>query len=341
MGRTLSFGQLQQALVRGALEPVYLFEGAEEFFHEEGFRLLEAAALPAGTAVTDRDALRGAEIALPALLDLAETYPMGGGRRLIVVRQADDLRADDLEPLKAYLARPNPRTCLVFSDAKFDGRRGLGRALAAGGVRVDCAPLDETRTALWVRERLRGGGFGISAELAEAITAGYAGGGLAGLDAELSKLMSALGAPRPVEPKDLAILAGVPRVEDAFRVAMQAIRGERGEAVAATRALLRAGEDPVRMLGGISWYVRNALRARSAAARRVPPRELRSLYDIDPGRIERFEREVGRADVAGLRETLALCLRADRELKGQGAKDPAHALERLIHGAGRHRGGRG
>jgi len=36
-----------------------------------------------------------------------------------------------------------------------------------------------------------------------------------------------------------------------------------------------------------------------------------------------------------LKDALAWCLKADRELKGMGAKDPAHALERLVHAVGR------
>ncbi len=333
MPKRLTVAQLRQEIGRGLIEPVYLLDGEETFFHEEAIRLLEGAALAGGSAAMDRESVQGAEIAIAALLDLAATYPMGEGRRLTVVRGADGLRGEGLEALRAYLERPNPKGCLVFSDSGFDRRRALYRALEAGAARVDCAPLDEARAAVWVRDRLRARGFGVSPDLAEAIAAGLAGAGLARVDAELQKLMSAIGAPRPVEAADLAILADVPKVQDVFRMAVHAVRGERGEAIARARALLRSGEDPVQMLGGLAWYVRNALKARAAGARRIPPREMVALYGIDPGRVERFQREVGAATLLDLRRALVLCLRADRELKGQGARDPAHAFERLIHHA--------
>ena len=60
-----------------------------------------------------------------------------------------------------------------------------------------------------------------------------------------------------------------------------------------------------------------------------------TLYGIDRGRIDRFSREVGHASADDLREALAFCLKSDRELKGMGAKSPAHALERLVHHAAR------
>ena len=335
MPASLSFVRFQQDLKTGSIATVYLLEGEEAYFHDEAIRLLEKSAVPEGARAMNREAVRGGEISLIALLDLARTYPMGSGRRLIVVRDADALRADAPDPLKAYLKTPNPRACLVFSDVKFDRRRALYRVLADQAVRVDCGPLDEARAAVFVRERLRARGFGISADLASAVASGLAGAGLGRVDAELEKLMSALGAPRPVEASDLSILADVPRVEDAFRLAAHAARGERGEAIAILRTLVREGEDPLKILGGLSWYFRNALRARVADARRLPPRETTADYGIDRGRIERFGRELGPARPEDLKEALAWCLKADRELKGMGAKDPAHALERLVHAVGR------
>jgi DNA polymerase-3 subunit delta len=334
MASPSSFARFQQALIRGRIEPIYLFEGEEEFFHEEGIRLLQAATLPEGAASVDREVIRGPESTLPQVLDAAATFPMVGDRRLIVVRDADGLRYDTVDDLKAYLANPNPKGCLIFSSTKFDKRRGLHRALQKGGTRVDCTRPGDAALVQWIRERLRGRGFGISDDLAEGIAAGFSGQGLARLDAELQKLMAAIGAPRPIQPNDLDILAGVPRLGDAFGIAKLMIRGERAAAIVAVRDLMREGEVPLLLLGGVSWYVRTALKARSASSRRIPPRETTSLYGIDPGRMERFNREVGRSTPEQLRRALALCLRTDRELKGGGAKDPAHALERLIHRVG-------
>jgi DNA polymerase III subunit delta len=332
---SLSFARFQEALREGRVATAYLFEGEEAFFHDEGLRLLERAAVSIDALPMNRDSVRGHEVSLGSLLDLARTYPFGNGRRFIIVRDADGLRAESLDPLKDYLKAPNPRTCLAFSDVGFDRRRALYRVLAENATRVDCGPLDETRTAVFVRDRLRARGFGISPDLAAAIASGLSGAGLGRVDSEMEKLMSSLGSPRPVEAADLALLADVPRAEDSFRLAAHAARGERGEALAILRALLEQGEDPIKILGGLSWYFRNALRAKVAEARRLPPRESTTLYGIDRGRIERFNREVGRARPDDLRDALAFCLKVDRELKGFGAKDPAHALERLVHHAAR------
>ncbi|MGH9750839.1 MAG: DNA polymerase III subunit delta [Candidatus Polarisedimenticolia bacterium] len=339
MPAALSFARFEESLRRGEPGPVYLLEGAEPFFHDEGVRLLETAVFgAAGSGGMNRDLLRGDEVDLAVVLERADTYPMGGGRRLVLVRGANGLRLQDPAPLAAYLARPNPRTCLVFSDPEFDRRRILYRTLLGGATRVDCGPLEGGAPAAWVRARLQRSGYGMPPELAEAVAVSLGGAGLARIDAELSKLMSAIGTPRGVTVADLGILAEVPRVEDAFRVAAQIVRGERGEAVAAVRALLREGEEPLRLLGAFAWYFRNLLRALAASGRRLPPRETTVLYGMDPGRMARFRAEAGTASAAVLREALRLCLQMDGELKGLGSRDPAHAFERLIHRVARRAG---
>lgn len=331
MGATSSLAQLIGALSAARIEPVYLFEGEEEFLHEEGIRRIERAIFGGDDAGLDRDLLRGDEITLAEILDLASTYAMGGGRRLIVVRAAGRLRADDAAGLKAYLADPNPKTCLVFSDPRLDRRRIFYRTLQNKAARIDCAPLDERRTAQWVREKLRERGFGISPELADMITAGLISDGLGRLNAEIDKLIESIGAPRTIEQEDLALLVNVPRTGDAFLLAQQILAGDRARAVTSLRALLAAGEEPVMLLGGMSWYFRNALKARVVRERRVNPRAAGERYGIDPWRAERFQNEVGRVAAPTLRAAIRACLVADREIKGGGSRDPAHAFELLIH----------
>ena len=261
MGATSSLAQLTKSLNSGRIEPVYLFEGEEDFLHEEGIRRIDEAVFGGGDPGFDRDLLRGDEATLAEILDRASTYAMGGGRRLIVVRAAGRLPVDDAAGLKGYLANPNPMTCLVFSDPKLDRRKALYRTLQTGAARVDCSPYDERRMTQWVREKLQARGFSISSELAETITAGLISDGLGRLNAELDKLIGSFASPREIEPDDLALLVNVPRTGDAFLLAQQILSGDRARAVTSLRALLAAGEEPVMLLGGMSWYFRNALKA--------------------------------------------------------------------------------
>ncbi len=63
MPPSLTFVQFRESLKRGLIAPVYLFEGEEAFFHEEGIRSLEESALPREALSIDRESLRGEESA--------------------------------------------------------------------------------------------------------------------------------------------------------------------------------------------------------------------------------------------------------------------------------------
>jgi DNA polymerase-3 subunit delta len=338
MPRVLPFARLRQEIVRGTIEPVYVLDGPETWFHDEGIRMLEVAA---EVSAMNRQALRAAETGLHEVVDLASTYPMGPGRRLLLVRDAGKFDGEGIEALKEYLRSPNPRTLLIFSDEAFDHRRTIFKALEAGAVVVRCEPVQgEAALGTWIRERLRERGYGLPPELAEAIALGLQGAGLQRTAAELDKLMSSVGPPRPIEAADLAILADVPRVADAFEVAALALRGERGAAIRGARALLEAGEQPPAILGAISWYIRTALKVRAATDRRAAPRDLPVMYAMNPGNMERFRADIRTLSVGRLREAVRLCARTDREIKGEGAKDRANAFERLVHGLARAAAGR-
>ncbi len=331
----VKFAQFLKEVSAGTVASVYLFDGEEAYFHEKAIRALGQAVVPEGVPELDREVLQGDEASLQEIVELASTYPMGSERRLIIVRAAGKLGPESIEVLKDYLSRPNPTTCLVFSDLRFDRRKTLYRELLKRATRVDCASIDDARATGWVRERLQERGFSIGADLAEAIVAGLAGDGLARMEAELEKLMSAVGEPRSIRAEDLSLLANVPRVGDAFLLARQILGGDRAAAVASLRTLLAAGEEPLMLLGGVSWYVRSAIKARAVRDGRVSPREMGDRYGIDAGRVERFSREVGQVRQEDLTAALRLCLAADSELKGRGARNPANAFERLIHRIGR------
>ena len=71
MPASLSFARFREALKAGQVAPVYLFEGEEAYFHDEGIRLLEQATVSGDALSMDRDAVRGGDISLGALLGVA------------------------------------------------------------------------------------------------------------------------------------------------------------------------------------------------------------------------------------------------------------------------------
>lgn len=116
------------------LKPVYYLCGEEEFYLS---RLTEAFSkvIPAHEKDFNFDLLYGQDLSLSKLLSLAKSYPMMAERRLIIVRNFQQLSktAEDTDAFLQYLKQPNT-TCLLvlFDTAKPAANTRLGKALLSG-----------------------------------------------------------------------------------------------------------------------------------------------------------------------------------------------------------------
>lgn len=100
---------------RDALKPVYAIWGDDTPKVERALHRLSARVAADGGMPPE--VLPAAESSAVEVVASCETLSFGG-MRLVVVPDAGTWRADDLPPLLAYLANPNPATCLALV---FDG----------------------------------------------------------------------------------------------------------------------------------------------------------------------------------------------------------------------------
>ncbi|RJO63394.1 MAG: DNA polymerase III subunit delta [Myxococcales bacterium] len=86
---------------------------------------------------------------LPQAIAIAETYPMMRPRRLVIVKEAHEARADDWRAALRYLENPAPTTCLVFIGESLPGPSKGGAeakaAVEAGCVLVRFAPFTKAK----------------------------------------------------------------------------------------------------------------------------------------------------------------------------------------------------
>ena len=79
------------SLNRGEVHPIYVIEGSEHFFIDRFLqRILQI--IPSHERDFNSDFLYGNEVQLEAVLQLVKSYPMMAERRLVVVKNANDLR---------------------------------------------------------------------------------------------------------------------------------------------------------------------------------------------------------------------------------------------------------
>src|SRR5437879_5357560 len=93
---------------------VYVIDGEERLLVDEALRLLKSKVLAARAADFNLDVFNGREAGITKILIAARTLPCFAENRLVIVKEADKIAADEQDALLAYLADPSPSTVLVL-----------------------------------------------------------------------------------------------------------------------------------------------------------------------------------------------------------------------------------
>jgi DNA polymerase III subunit delta len=297
---------------------VYLLSG-EEFLVEEALQRVRAE--------TDTDPLN--EVAFAARAPIAEvlnaldTASLLGGRRLVIIRDADDLLKESVDALLRYIESPAPGSVLVLVAG---GRTKLDAAVSRAGARIALDAPKGRRLVAWIRRQ------GTALKLKVDDRAAWAlidsvGGELRDLDASLIQLSSALGTGAQVSAADVA--RAFPRLADQRIYVLTDAVGDRRLPVAMTnlRRLLDQGEDPLVLLGSLAAQMRRMLRARRYAD--AGTGAVADALGLPSWRAERLAKQARVYRESELVAAMRALAEADVEIKG-GDLPPEAALERAV-----------
>jgi DNA polymerase-3 subunit delta len=258
-----------------------------------------------------------------------EAMPFLSERRLVIVRGAlaraeggGRGRASAAESgFVEYLGRVPPTTDLVLLESELPTAGAALKAIQAlvgqGEAEiVNDAPMDETKATAWVGRRAGERGGRIGQEAAAALVAG-AGTDARALERELEKLLL-LAADRPIELADVRAL--VPAGDEARVFELVDAIGNRNAraAVRAWRSLVRAGEDPHRLLTMIARQVRLLIVAREHLAAGRPPAGLAQAVGLPPFVARNLGGQTRAWSTPALEGVLARLVRLDRDAKTGG-----------------------
>ncbi|MGH2757686.1 MAG: DNA polymerase III subunit delta [Actinomycetota bacterium] len=298
--------------------PAYLLSG-EAFLADEALARVRAEA--------DTDPL--SELSFDAGSDVAEitgaltTPSLLGGRRLVVIRDADSLKKAHIDALLSYLEDPSPDSVLVIIAS---GRTKLDQTIRkmGGGIALE-APKGR-RLVGWLRTRAKEHSLKLDERAAWALIDSV-GGELRDLEVALDQLTTGLGAGVTVGAQD--IRRAFPRVaEERIYVFTDAV-GERKLplAMSSLRRLLEQGDDPLMLFGALSAHVRRMLRARRFADQSAAA--VGDAMGLPGWRAERLQRQARSFREEELVAAVATLADTDVEMKG-GDLPPEAALERAV-----------
>lgn len=179
--------QIIQQVQQKNFHPVYLLHGEEPFYIDSISRAIVENALEEHERDFNQTIVYGKDADVLAVISEAKGFPMMSERKLVIVREAQDLK--DIDKLEMYCSQPNPTTLLVleYKYKKFDSRKKMYKEVAKNGLVYHSEKIKEYQLIDWITNYLKTTEYGITPK-ASSLLADFLGNDLGKITNELDKL---------------------------------------------------------------------------------------------------------------------------------------------------------
>lgn len=308
---------------------VTLLTGEDAWYRDRAERLLVKHLCPAGEAAMAMTVIADGKHDIGQVVSSARSVGMFSPIRIVWVQDVSLLEGDP-EPLMEYGKRPPDGSFLLIKGGKLDMRRKLHKALTQVGQHfefAESAPFDNGKLAD-IRALAAEQGVVLDRDAVSFLSAACLGD-MYRVERELEKLATWRGAgeSQGISVDDLREVIRGSDLLSGWELADALADRNLERALAAVRRLAAAGEEPIRLVGGLAWRARQMLAARARIAAGMP--EARALQDTYGQQRETLRRSLKRYELAEMLSFPYALSQADRSLKSR-SLNSATVLETLM-----------
>ncbi|MCK4272288.1 DNA polymerase III subunit delta [bacterium] len=271
--------KLTQDIDQKKLSPVNFFYGPEELLKEEAVQSIIQQLDESGLRDFNLDILYGDETDAAQIIDRVSSLPMMGEKRVVVVRNINELALQDRRSLLEYLQAPSAKkklsehlqerfehVCLIMTAHDVDTRKGFYRDLKKVVNCVNFILLKEKEILEWVQQRAKKYGKSIDTKTSQ-LLCDSVGNNTIALDNELQKLAIYIGERTTIDAQAVTAVVGELRVHTVFEFCDTIASGSLGKAMALLTRLLEAGITPFHLMGTLRWRLSCMARERGGRRR--------------------------------------------------------------------------
>src|SRR5437016_2473350 len=270
----ISANELMAGLEKGKPVPAILLLGEEPYLRDSCRTLLIERYVPEAArlwAVSRYSADRGR---IETAREQAQTMAMLSPVQVVFLEDAEAIeslgeknREQAVDLLTAYLENPAPFTILVIEATQLDQRMKWGKLLAEKSLVVECGVgenLNERQAAAVAMARAMAKEQGVEFERGAAEDlAEFVAADLMRLKTEIDKLATFAAGRKRIRREDVSALVVSDKTTTVWDLADMLASRQGKRALEFLDRLLREGEEPLQMLGAITWMYRKLIDRKS------------------------------------------------------------------------------
>jgi DNA polymerase III subunit delta len=335
----VSAGELLARLGKGRPVPAILLLGEETYLRDTCRAQLIDRFVPEAARAWAVSRFSADRNEVQATVDQAQTLPMLSPQQLVFLEDAeaiesfgDKKRDEAVKQLETYLENPAPFTILVIEATNLDQRMRLAKLLAEKSLVVQVGlgeKQDDRLSAAVALARVMAKEDGVEFEkgaaedLAESVSAD-----LQRLKTEIMKLSTYVGDRKLISRHDVATLVISEKTATVWELADMLATRQSKRALEFLDRILREGEQPLQILGALTWSYRKLMEASELRGVNNGYQAARALA-MNPLQAELAIQSARKISKPRLLAGLKALQKADDRLKG-GADSPRTILEFLL-----------
>ena len=272
---------LERSVSKGEIAPLYFIYGEEEFLADRAVARLVEKLVDPGFKDFNFTVLYGKECKTEQIIDSAMTLPMFAERRVILVKRAEELQAEQLEQLIPYIKAPSPDTCLIFHASKIDLRRKFFAELKKTDLLIEYKKLKDDQLPGFVTRETGHHGKRIDSAATDLLVY-YCGNSLREIVAQVEKLSTYVGQRGLITVDDVKAIVSDTKTDTVFELANALGSRNLERAVRQLQILLRDPDSAYMLVGALARHFRQLCMIRELMDQRASQDEISKRVKINP-----------------------------------------------------------
>ena len=215
---TPTYEELRRSLAARKYAPVYLLHCEEGFYTDVLVKEMERI-VPEEDKDFNQHILYAPETTMDKVMDLCRTCPMMSERVVVILKEAQAIRADQLNRLHAYVKNPTPSTTLVICcrGAVAKGKELLAAMRTGNNVNFESKKVNENTAGTLIGQYIKSKGLNCDVKAVQMLR-DFIGTDLSRLYNEIDKLATILPRGAAVTPEVVEIHVGVSKEYNSFEL---------------------------------------------------------------------------------------------------------------------------